>query len=174
MTAYILMLWPAPKFATPEWVAFSLAKQAFGGDIAGRLWQLRQKEGLAYSVWAKPAPLREQPLATVTMGTALANKEKALAALDRELGLAATVGFSEADLARVKTSYVAALDRQDSTAMARSERLAHWWQLGAPADYRAKLRKMVEQATLEQVNAAAASVLKPGAYWLVEAGQQAK
>lgn len=174
LTAYLLLLWPGPKFGTPEWVRFSLANQAFGGDLAGRLWQLRQKEGLAYSVWARPAALREQPLAIVTMGTALANRDKALAALDRELGLAATTGFSAEDLARVKTSYMAAIDLQDSTAMARSQRLANWWSLGAPPDYRAKLRAMVAETTLDQMNAAAASVLKPGAYWLVEAGQQVK
>jgi zinc protease len=172
LTSYLVLAWPAPAFGTPEWVRYVLANQAFGGDIAGRLFQLRQKEGLAYSVWARSAGLRDQPLAFVTMGTALANRDKALAALDRELGKLASASFSAEDVERVKTSYLGAIDRQDSTAMARANRLGSWWLAGAPADYRAKLRKMVAEADAASVNAAAASVLKAGGYRLVIAGQQ--
>jgi len=173
LTAYLVLAWPAPAYGTPEWVSYVLANQAFGGDVAGRLWKLRQDRGLAYSVWSTPAGLRERSAAFVTMGTALANRDEALAALDGELAAVDQKGFSDAEVARVKESYLASLDRWDSTALARARRLAAWWGLGAPPDYRARLREMVGRASTASVNAAAKAVLDAGGYRLVVAGQKA-
>ncbi len=68
--ANIFMVWPAPDLLSEQWVLWELAQQAIGGDLAGRLWKLRQDEGLAYSVWLSGSARADQPLTYVYMATA--------------------------------------------------------------------------------------------------------
>ncbi|NNE10277.1 MAG: insulinase family protein, partial [Gemmatimonadetes bacterium] len=49
--ANLNLAWPSPPTATDEAILWKLAERAIGGDLAGRLWKLRQDEGLAYTVW---------------------------------------------------------------------------------------------------------------------------
>lgn len=167
--AYILSAWLAPALDSERWILWGLAERAFGGDLAGRLWKLRQDEGLAYSVWFNGRELRDQPLTQIYIGTAAAKREKALAAIDREIRKA-TAGVTAEELARVKVSYLGDLARRDRTVAARSERLARWWALGLPAGRREQLARVVGAATLEDVNRVVSEVLDPERLFRVEAG----
>jgi predicted Zn-dependent peptidase len=165
----LYVAWHAPKFDTDDWILWALAEKAFGGDLAGRLWKLRQEEGLAYSVWAFGSADVEQPLAMIYMATAGEQREAALAAIHREVGKLRS-GLSQHELDRVKVSYLANLNRLDRTAARRSQRHAEWWVYGFGADRRAQLTAAINGATLDRVNAVIREVLDPDSYVFVEAG----
>lgn len=167
--ANLYIAWPAPALDSDDWILWELAARAIGGDLAGRLWKLRQEEGLAYSVWLTDAERRDRPIAAVYMATAAEKRERALAAIDREVRRAQS-GLTADELERVKVSYLANLNRVDRTAPRRSLRMADWWSKGLGADRRARLTYVVEAATLDQVNRVVRSVLNPETYYFAEAG----
>ncbi len=163
------LAWPAPPAATDDAILWKLAERAIGGDLAGRLWKLRQDEGLAYTVWIYGDDLRDQPMTRIFMGTAAEKRELGLAAIHREVKRAMS-GLTQDELDRVKVSYIANLDRLDRTATRRSNRLAEWWGLGLPAGQRERMRRVITTATLTDVNRVIGSVLDPANYYFSEAG----
>lgn len=165
----LYMAWHAPELGSDEWILWQLAEKAIGGDLAGRLWKLRQDEGLAYSVWAFADARVEQPLTMVYMATAGEQRAAALAAIDREIRALQT-GLRQDELERVKVSYLANLNRLDRTVARRSQRHAQWWVEGFDSGRRQHLTEVVNAATLEAVNAVIRSVLDPEHYVFVEAG----
>jgi zinc protease len=167
--ANLYLAWPTPPLGGDDWILWELAERAIGGDLAGRLWKLRQDEGLAYSVWLSGSEYRDHPLTYVYMATAGEKRERALAAIDREIRRARE-GLTAEELERVKVSYLADLDRRDRTAQRRSLRLADWWSKGLGPDHREHLAHVIESASLDEVNRVVRSVLDPEAYYFAEAG----
>ncbi|GJM44772.1 MAG: hypothetical protein DHS20C21_16140 [Gemmatimonadota bacterium] len=167
--ANLYLAWPAPAGSSDDAILWRLAERAIGGDLAGRLWKLRQDEGLAYSVWLSGTDRRDQSMAHVYMATAEEKRPRALAAIDREIRRAMS-GLSQEELDRVKVSFLADLDRRDRTAERRTIRMAEWWSQGLGADRRERLRRVVDAATLEEVNRVIGSVLDPDRYYFAEAG----
>jgi zinc protease len=165
----LYIAWHAPEITGDDWMAWELAAKAIGGDLAGRLWKLRQGEGLAYSVWMGSNMKAEQSIAYVYMATASEKREAALAAIHREIG-AVQAGLTEEELDRVKVSYLANLNRLDRTAARRSRRHAVWWVYGLAPDYREQLTGLVKGATLDDVNRVIREVLDPENFVFVEAG----
>jgi len=113
--------WHAPETGSDDWVLWQLAARAIGGDLAGRLWKLRQEEGLAYSVWMGSVVRSDQSLGYVYMATAGEKRDDALAAIQREIDTVQS-GLDQQELDRVKLSYLANLNRLDRTAARRSRR----------------------------------------------------
>ena len=167
--ANLYMAWSAPELQSDAWVLWQLAQKAIGGDLAGRLWKLRQDEGLAYSVWLAGTTTRHEPLTHVYMATAGEKREAALAAIHREIGRARD-GLAAEELERVKVSYLASMNRYDRTAARRTARQAAWWIQEHPPMRRADLERIIAGATLDAVNQVIRDVLDPDNYVLVEAG----
>jgi predicted Zn-dependent peptidase len=167
--ANIYIAWHAPAVGSQDWIHWKLAAKALGGDLAGRLWKLRQDEGLAYSVGFGGDDMLQQPLTHVYMATAAEKREDALAAIHREIRRARD-GLTEGELDRVKVSYIAQLNRLDRTAARRTNRHARWWVDGVGADFRERLTAAVAEATLSDVNRVISDVLDPDRYLFVEAG----
>ena len=167
--ANLYMAWSAPDILSEQWVLWQLAQKAIGGDLAGRLWKLRQIEGLAYSVWLFGSNTRDEPLTHVYMATAGEKHDAALAAIDREVRKAQQ-GLTSEELERVKVSYLAELNRTDKTAARRSQRQAAWWVHGHTHQRREELQEIIGGATLEAVNEVVSEVLDPDNYVLAEAG----
>jgi predicted Zn-dependent peptidase len=167
--ANVYLAWPAPPLDSDDSILWDLAEKAIGGDLAGRLWKLRQDEGLAYSVWLSGTSRRDQTLTHVYIATAEAKREAALAAIDREIRRAMD-GLTAEELERVKVSYVANLNRLARTASRRSGRLAQWWSLGLDGNQGERVERVVAAATLEDVNRVIGQVLDPEAYYFAEAG----
>ena len=119
--ANLFMAWFAPVLRSDEWVLWQLAEKAIGGDLAGRLWKLRQEEGLAYSVGMSGRNSAQAPMTGVYMATAGEKRDAALAAIHREIGKARD-GLAVEELERVKVSYVASMNRFDRTAARRTAR----------------------------------------------------
>ena len=167
--ANLYMAWSAPDLRTEQSVLWRLAQKAIGGDLAGRLWKLRQIEGLAYSVWLSNARTRDEPLTYVYMATAGEKRDAALAAIDREIRKARQ-GLTIEELERVKVSTLAEMNRTDRTAARRTRRQAGWWVEGHSHLRREQLQEIIDGATLEAVNEVVSEVLDPDNYVLAEAG----
>ncbi len=158
--ANLYMAWSAPDLLSQQWVLWQLAQKAIGGDLAGRLWKLRQIEGLAYSVWLFGSNTRNEPLTHVYIATAGEKHDAALAAIDREIRKARQ-GLTSEELERVKVSYLAELSRTDKTTARRSQRQARWWVQGHTHQRREQLEDIIAGATLEAVNEVVSEVLDP-------------
>jgi predicted Zn-dependent peptidase len=165
----LYIAWHAPDIGSDDWVLWELAQKAIGGDLAGRLWKLRQDEGLAYSVWNVGVANSEQPVTLIYMATAGEKREEALAAIHREVDRVQS-GLSQDELDRVKVSYLADLNRRDRTAARRSQRHAGWWINGFDAARREQLKDVIGAATLDEINRVIREVLRPDDYIFVEAG----
>ncbi len=165
----LFISWHAPDIGSEDWIYYQLAQKAIGGDLAGRLWKLRQQEGLAYAVGMFGLDVSEQPITAMYMATAGEKRDSAIAALHREIGRLQT-GLSEDELERVKVSYLAQLNRVDRTAAQRSARHARWWVSGFNANRREKLTEVIGKATLTDVNRVIREVIDPENYVYVEAG----
>ncbi len=161
--------WPGVDLGSDDWVLWMLASRAFGGDLAARLWPLRQKEGLAYSVSTFDFPNRDRPLTGIFMAMEKEKYPQASAALDREIARLLE-GLTAAELERVKTSYLANLERQDAATEQRSRRHAAWRLAGFGPDYRARLRRVVGAASLEDVNRVVRTTLTKDRMFKAEAG----
>ena len=165
----LYIAWYAPELTSDDFILWQLAEHAIGGDLAGRLWKLRQDEGLAYSVWLFSWGNNEQTVASIYMATAGDKREAALAALQREIERA-QAGLSQEELDRVKVSWLARLNRLDRTAPRRATRNAIWWSSGFDADRREYLTQVIGNASLDEVNRVLREVLDPDNYVFVEAG----
>jgi zinc protease len=156
--ATLYLAWCVPPIASDEWILWGLAERAIGGDLAGRLWKLRQDEGLAYSVWLSGTAQTDQSLTHVYMATAVEKRERALDAIHREVHRAMS-GITPEELKRVKVSHLADLNRRDRTAERRSNRMAEWWSYGLGANHRERLARVIEASSLADVKAVVSSVL---------------
>lgn len=163
------IVWHAPEVGSDDLIYWHLAAKAIGGDLAGRLWKLRQEEGLAYSVWMFTQVQAEQPVAAVYMATAAEKRSEALAAIHREIARVQT-GLTQEELDRVKVSFMANLNRLDRTAARRTNRHAGWWATGYDANYRQHLADVIDGASLDEVNRVIRNVLDPDNFIFVEAG----
>ena len=163
------VVWHAPTMGSDDFILWQVAERAIGGDLAARLWKLRQDEGLAYSVWSYGLPNVEQPLAVIYMATAAEKREAGLAAIHREVNELQS-GLTQDELDRVKVAYLANLNRLDRTSARRTVRHAGWWAAGFDANYRQRLTDVIQAATLDDVNRVVHSVLQPENYIFVEAG----
>jgi predicted Zn-dependent peptidase len=162
--------WPGPNIDSDDWILWLLAQRAFGEDESSRLWQLRQKEGLAYEIWCDNFQFRDRPLAVVYMAFAKEKHPRAVSALEREVKKVLREGISAEELERVKVSFITSLERSGQTAVQRSDRLANWWLKGLSPDRRERLIRVTSAATLSSVNRVIRQTLSAERFVKVEAG----
>jgi predicted Zn-dependent peptidase len=162
--------WPGPNLDSDDWILWLLAQRAFGEDESSRLWQLRQKEGLAYEVWCDNFEFKDRPLAVVYMAFAKEKRPRAVSALQREVKKVLREGISVEELERVKVSFITSLERSDQTAVQRSDRIANWWVTGFSSDRRALLIRVASSATVGSVNRVIRQTLSAERFVMVEAG----
>jgi len=88
----------------PDRYALTVLNQAFGGGMASRLFQeVRERRGLAYSVYSYRSSFADTGAVAIYVGTAPGRVEEALAVVDGELGrLVADHGITEAELDAAK------------------------------------------------------------------------
>ncbi|MBA2327420.1 MAG: insulinase family protein [Actinobacteria bacterium] len=88
----------------PDRYALTVLNQAFGGGMASRLFQeVRERRGLAYSVYSYRSSFADTGAVAIYMGTAPGRVEEALAVVDGELGrLVADHGITDAELDAAK------------------------------------------------------------------------
>ncbi len=87
----------------PDRFAFGIVNTAVGGGMSSRLFQeIRERRGLAYSVYSYHAMYAEAGLFSAYAGTTPASAKQVLELLRRELGDVASGGLTEEEFERAK------------------------------------------------------------------------
>jgi predicted Zn-dependent peptidase len=87
----------------PDRFAFGVVNQALGGGMSSRLFQeIREKRGLAYSVFSYHAMYAEAGLFSVYAGTTPKRAEEVLGVIRREIDDVATGGITSEEFERAK------------------------------------------------------------------------
>ncbi|MGN9907385.1 M16 family metallopeptidase [Phytohabitans sp. LJ34] len=140
--------------------ALGVLNNVLGGGMSSRLFQeIREKRGLAYSVYSYSSQYADTGLFAVYAGCAPGKVDEVLELTRAELAAVAAKGFTEAELARgkgmSKGSYVLGLEDTGS----RMSRLAKGELLYGSVLSVDELLARVDAVTLDQVNALATDLL---------------
>jgi zinc protease len=151
-----------------HWVMNNILGQfGLGGRLADNI---REKQGMAYYAYSSFDPsLGPGPL-VIRAGVDPANVTRAVAAIDAEVGALGRDGATERELAETRQYLIGSIPRMLETnqSIAQFLQTAEFFQLGL--DYDRRLPALLEAVTLDDVNAAAASVLDPSRACVATAG----
>jgi len=94
---------PGVKFKDPSRYAVTVLNTAFGGGMSSRLFQeIREKRGLAYSVYSYHTSFRETGFFAIYAGTSIENLAKVLSLVFSQLEKVSTRGLSKTELKEAK------------------------------------------------------------------------
>ena len=158
----ILMGSLAPRVADRDYAAVKLLSTVLGGGLAGRLFvELRDKQGLAYTVSAFFDPYRDPGSFLVYMGTAPENGARAERALAREIERVRTARVSGEELRRAKAYLLGTFAMDRRTNARQAWYLAFFEIEGVRYDFPARYRTAVEAVTADDLLRVARTYLKP-------------
>ncbi|HET7697753.1 MAG TPA: pitrilysin family protein [Vicinamibacterales bacterium] len=142
-----------------HWVMNNILGQ-FG--LGGRLAEnIRERQGMAYYAFSSFDPsLGPGPL-VIRAGVDPANVERAIAAIDAEVGALGREGATERELAETRQYLIGSIPRMLETNQSIAVFLQTAEFFGLGLDYDRRLPSLLRAVTLEDVNAAAAAVLDP-------------
>ncbi|WP_181699381.1 M16 family metallopeptidase [Chthonobacter albigriseus] len=152
---------PGVKRMDPDFMAAYVMNHILGGGtFSSRLYnEIREKRGLAYSVWSGVVSYRHAGLFMAGTSTGAAQADQTVELMRAELQKMAAEGPTEKELADAKTyltgNYALRFDASGKIA----EQLVGLQLEGLPIDYFATRNQLVEAVTLEQVKAVAAKML---------------
>lgn len=121
-----------------------------GGSFTSRLWtEVREKRGLAYSVWAQLAPLKLAP--TLMGGTATGNERVAesLAVIESEIARIAAESVTAEELAKAKSYLVGSYALQFDTSRKIATHLTDLQVYGLGLDYLDRRNADIAATSLE-------------------------
>ena len=151
-----------------HWVMNNILGQ-FG--LGGRLAEnIREQQGMAYYAYSSFDPsLGPGPL-VIRAGVDPANVSRAVAAIDAEVGALGRDGATERELAETRQYLIGSIPRMLETnqSIALFLQTTEFFNLGL--DYDRRLPALLQAVTLEDVKAAAASVLDPSRACVAIAG----
>ncbi len=115
----------------PDYYAFRLAASVLSGGMGARLFtELREKEGLCYSVSASPSSVRGHGFMLSYVGTQPDRAQRSLDKLIEEL-VRMKDGVSDDELERTRIKMLSALVMQEESSRARASSIARdQWMLG--------------------------------------------
>jgi zinc protease len=144
-----------------------LGQYALGGRLGD---SIRERQGMAYYVFSSLDPnIVEGPL-TIRAGVDANHVQRAIASIDEELIRAVRDGISDREVAESKQYLIGSLPRnlETSGGIAGFLQMAEFFGLGT--DYDVRLPGLIEQVTVDHVNAAARRLLDPARATVVVAG----
>ena len=151
-----------------HWVMNTILGQfGLGGRLADNI---RERQGMAYYAFSSFDPsLGPGPL-VIRAGVDPANVERALAAIDAEVAALGRDGATARELAETRQFLIGSIPRMLETnqSIATFLQTAEFFGLGL--DYDRRLPALLQAVTLDDVNAAAASVLDPARACVAVAG----
>jgi zinc protease len=159
----------------PAYYAFWLMNVAFGQyAIGGRLGDsIRERQGMAYYVSsALDANVAPGPL-VIRAGVSPANVDRAVASIDEEVVRLVTDGLTPQELDESRRYLIGSIPRSLETNAAIANFLHTEEFFGLGLDYDARLPDLLNAVTMDDVNAAARSVLNPDRATVVIAGPYA-
>ena len=162
----------ALRRSDPAYYAASLMNNIFGQySMGGRLGDnIRERQGMAYYVFSSlDANVAEGPL-TIRAGISAENVERAITAIDEEVGRLIRDGATAQELAESQQYLIGSMPRalETNAAIAIFLQSAEFFGLGL--DYDLRLADHLRAVTLEEVNDTARRLLAPDRATIVIAG----
>jgi zinc protease len=164
-----------PKRDDPDWYAAEVVMQILGGSTTSRLYQdVREKRGLAYSVYAGLAPLEHAGMIQGGVGTENSRVAESIARIRAEFRRMRDEGPTEAELEAAKTYLTGAFPlRFDNTShTARLLAAIQVEHLGI--DYVAKHDRLIGAVTLADAKRVARRMLDPDHLTFLVVGKPGK
>lgn len=158
--AQIMVGFLAPGLGDQDYAASKVLAALLGGGMSGRLFvELREAQGLAYSVGVLgPARTGAAPLVAY-LGTARENIAAAEAAVLRELDRVRAGGFTAAEVERAKAYVLGAQAIDRRTNVRHAWYLAFFEVVGSGWDFPERYARAVESVTPDDVRAVCRRVL---------------
>ncbi len=154
--AHVLMGWLAPGLDEPDFAAAQVLAAVLGGGTSGRLFtELRDGQGLAYSLGVVTPTRRGPGMIVAYLGTAPEAAEAAEAALRRQVERIRAEGVSEAEVARARGYQLGRLSLDRRTNARHAWSLAYHELLGVGWDFPERHRRALAAVTPAEVAAAA-------------------
>jgi zinc protease len=148
----------------PRYYAYWLMNNILGQfGLGGRLADnIRERQGMAYYAFSGIEPtVGEGPL-IIRAGVDPVNVERAIKAIDHEVGQLATEGPTSIELEESRQSLIGSVARMLETNQSIAVFLQNAEQFGLGLDYDRQLQGHLESVTMDEVRAAAAETLDPG------------
>lgn len=154
--AHVLMGWLGPGLGDPDLAAVQVLAAVLGGGTSGRLFtELRDRQGLAYSVGVVTPPRRGPGMIVAYLATAAETADTAEAALHRQVERIRGEGASEAEVARARGYQLGRLSLDRRTNARHAWFLAYHELLGVGWDFPDRHRQALAAVTPADVTAAA-------------------
>jgi predicted Zn-dependent peptidase len=158
--AHLVLGGPAPSRHDDRRFALGVLNNIFGGGMSSRLFQqIRERRGLAYSVYSFVSHFSETGTFGIYAGCAPSRAEEVLGLMREELAVAAGRGITEDELRRGKGMLKGALVLGLEDTGSRMSRLGKGELLHGELPTVDELLRRVEDVTLDDANAIAAEVL---------------
>ncbi len=143
----------AMDYLTAEEVPYLiLLNQTMGTGVGSRLWFLRQKEKLAYSVYSQFGLDKYDAIFRAAIGTDTAKVKMALGSLDREWQKMVQEGLTADELADAKVNMKNDMFYWIDTKSVRANNMAYLEYIGYGYKFVLDLIDMADRVTLEQIN----------------------
>jgi predicted Zn-dependent peptidase len=150
--AQILMGFLGPPLSHPDYPAVKVLSTLLGGGMAGRLFtEIRDKQGLAYSLGALYPSRRETSFFLIYMGTAAGNVGRAEEGLRQEVARVRREPATADELGRAKAYLLGNLAMDRRTNARQAWYLAFFELAGAGHEFLDRYVKAVEPVTLEDI-----------------------
>lgn len=164
---------PGIKRDDPDWYAAYVMNYVLGGGgFSSRLTEeVREKRGLAYSVYSYLTPLRHAGVISGGVATQNARAAQSVGLIKDEFARMARDGISDKELADAKTYLTGSFALQLDSTGAIADLLIAVQRDNLGIDYLDKRNGFIEAVTKEQVQAAATRLLDPARLTFVVVGK---
>ncbi|MDA1099735.1 MAG: pitrilysin family protein [Proteobacteria bacterium] len=166
---------PGLKRDDPDWyAAYVLNYVLGGGGFASRLYaEVREKRGLAYSVYSYLYPLEHAAIYMGGVGTKNQRVAEALTVIKEQIGLAGENGITEAELVNAKTYLNGSFPLQLTSSGRIANLLLAIQRHNLGIDYMDRRASLIDAVTMADVRRVAKRLLRPENLLIVVVGEPA-
>jgi predicted Zn-dependent peptidase len=141
-----------PELTPENFVLGSFLETLLGKGIDSKLWFLRSKNNLAYTVNAEVTQMKDGGFLSIYMKTSNQKKEEALSLLNKIIQDVQSKGLDADEFRVTQTCAKAEFLRQNETKERRTLNLAYFEALGLGYDFYDKFFSLIDRISLEQMN----------------------
>jgi predicted Zn-dependent peptidase len=153
--------YPLPAISRKNYILSSLLDHLLGKGLNSRLWALRTKEKLAYTVNSQTTHMNECGLLEAYLETDVNKKDRAVKALRDVLQTLYREGSTEDEFEVTKIYFKATFMRNNETKQIRTQSLAKFEALNLGFDFFDKFFLEIDEITLQEFNAFLKEILNP-------------
>ena len=150
-----------PGMSRKNFALIYMLENLLGKGIGSKLWPLRAKKELAYSLNTRFFQMKDAGLLTIFLKTDISKREEAHQALKGLIIDLYKKGITPEDLAITKVRSRADFLRDNETKVRRAQWLAYFEALRVGFDYLEAFFSQLDQVTLEDLNTYLKKVLNP-------------